>query len=250
MPASRSARRSRTAWRRTSTTSRDVRFRLKQCDNLAAEREQRRALELDPGVRCRAHGTRPSRAPERRLRGGIDRELPGGSEAHCRPSREGAAHRGVDELVTPTVPVPGDEQFQKARVMKGIDELEARYPQDEYVLYWGGWPTTSSGSGTGPRVLQAVPRDRSWAVLRGGLRSHLLARLGRDDEQLPMLLRAVEARPNAANRASLAMGLAHRQPEEASRQARRRSGWPRPGNWASSRTRGAPSPFPATRRRR
>jgi tetratricopeptide (TPR) repeat protein len=105
--------------------------------------------------------------------------------------------------------------------MKGLTELEARYPQDEYVLYWGGWAHNFFGEwdkalASYERSLEIDP-GQCYVV---GFARVLLARLGRDDEQLPMLQRAVEARPNAANRASLAMGLAHRQPEEAARQAR------------------------------
>jgi tetratricopeptide (TPR) repeat protein len=196
-------------------------LRLKQCDYLGAEREQRRALELDPEMGA-AHMELGVLVL---LNGGAREE----SDARFREARKRTASLPekerriveLDELVTPTVPVAGDKELQKAKVMKGLDELLARYPDDEFVLYWGGW--VHSFFKEWEKALEFHTRsiviDPGQCYVVGYAMGHL-ARLGRADEGLPMLRRAVEARPNATNRARLAQELARREPEEASRQAR------------------------------
>jgi tetratricopeptide (TPR) repeat protein len=196
-------------------------LRLKQCDNLAAEKEQRRALDLDPEFGA-AH-----------MELGVLILYNGGtledSTAHFQAARKLTSRLPekerriveLDALVTPTVPVPGDRQQQRQQVMKGLDELMARYPQDEFVLYWGGWAHLAFGEWRSAlesyrRSLEVDP-GQCYVV---SFVTQLLERLDRPGEVLPVLTRAVEARPNAVNRARLALALAGTQPEEATRQAR------------------------------
>ena len=196
-------------------------LRLKQCDNLAAEKEQRRALDLDPEFGA-AH-----------MELGVLILYNGGtledSTAHFQAARKLTGRLPekerriveLDTLVTPTVPIPGDRQQQRQQVMIGLDELMARYPQDEFVLYWGGWAHLVFGEWLSAldsyrRSLEVDP-GQCYVV---SFVTQLLERLDRPDEVLPVLRRAVEARPNAVNRARLAQALAGTQPEEATRQAR------------------------------
>jgi tetratricopeptide (TPR) repeat protein len=195
--------------------------RLRQCDSLAAEKEQRRALELDPGF-----GAAHMELGVLVLNNGGSMEE---STAHFQVARKLTASLPekerriveLDALVTPTVPVPGDRQRQKDEVTKGLDELITRYPQDEYVFYWGGWAHNVFGEWE--KALESY--QRSLEIDPGqchvvGYASYLLGRLDRVGERVALLRRAVEARPNAANRSMLARELAALKPEEATHQAR------------------------------
>jgi tetratricopeptide (TPR) repeat protein len=136
----------------------------------------------------------------------------------------------IDTFVTNSVPVPGDRELQRQTVMRKLDELLARYPQDEYVTYFAGHAHYSFGEwekalGLFRRSLDIDP-GQCHVV---GFASVTLNRLGREGENLAMLQRAVEARPNAGNRAMLSKEMAARLPEEASRHAREALRIVRPG---------------------
>ena len=169
--------------RRTSTTCSAARCGSEQCDYVAAEREQRQAVEHDP------------RSAEARLELGLLVLLTGGSRVESDEQFK-AAHRlasqlpekerrmfELDELVTPTVPVPGDREEQKALVRKGIAELDARFPGDEAVLHFGGMASYMLGDWEQSldHYLRSLQIDPGQCYV-AGYAVGLLRRLGRFDE--------------------------------------------------------------------
>jgi serine/threonine protein kinase len=197
-------------------------LRLKECDNVAAEREQRVALELDPDFGA-AH-------MELGLLVMLNQGRQADSDVHLTAARKLTARLPekerriveLDELVTPSVPVAGDRTEQRTRVLQGLDELVSRYPADEYVLYWGGWANYALGDWETAldyyrRSLEIDPGQCYAAGYAGNI---LRIRLGRPTEALPIFERAAAARPNAMNRANLALALVPGHPRDAARQAR------------------------------
>ena len=198
-------------------------LRLKECDNVAAEREQRVALELDPDFGA-AH-------MELGLLVMLNQGRQADSDVHFTAARKLTASLPekerriveLDELVTPSVPVAGDRaEEQRTRVLQGLDALVSRYPADEYVLYWGGWANYALGDWE--KALDYYRRsleiDPGQCYVAGYAAGILRIRLGRPTEALPIFERAVAARPNAMNRANLALTLAPGHPRDAARQAR------------------------------
>ena len=195
-------------------------IRLRTCDFVAAAKEARRALELDPEM-----GAAHMELATNLLNLGDGEE----SKRHFQLSRDRTARLPdkerriveVDTFMTHSVPVPGDRESQRQMVMRGVDELVTRYPQDEYVAYFAGqahmyfrqWEQALEHY---RRSLELDP-GQCYVV---GMVGPVLTRLGREAEILPLARRAVEARPNAASLAILANALRASEPEEAARRAR------------------------------
>jgi tetratricopeptide (TPR) repeat protein len=194
--------------------------RLRTCDFVAAAKEARRALELDPEM-----GAAHMELAVNLMNLGDDEE----SRRHFQLSRDRTARLPdkerriveVDTFMTNSVPVPGDREVQRQTVMRGVDELLTRYPQDEFVAYFAGqahmyfrqWEQALEYY---RRSLELDPGQCYVVDMVGPV----LTRLGREAEILPLARRAVEARPNAANLAILANALRASEPEEAARRAR------------------------------
>jgi tetratricopeptide (TPR) repeat protein len=196
-------------------------IRLRNCDYAAAAKEARRALELDPEMGV-AHMELALLLLY--LDGDTDE-----SKRHFELSRERTARLPdkerriveIDTFMTQTVPVPGDREVHRQTVMRGIDELIARYPQDGYVAYFAGqahmfFRQWAQALEYYRRSLEMDP-GQCYVV---GMVLPVLVRLGREEELVPIARRAVEARPNAANLVTLARALRAGEPEEAALRAR------------------------------
>jgi len=195
-------------------------IRLRTCDYVASAAEARKALELDPDMGA-AH-----------LELAVDLMYVGDakeSERHFQASRDRTARLPykerriveVDTFMTHTVPVDGDKEAQRQTVMRGVDELLASYPQDEYVAYFAG--QAHSYFRQWDRALEFYRRSleldpgQCYVVIHA---ASVLDRLGRREEVLPLARRSVEARPNGTSLASLSIALLAGAPDEAALRAR------------------------------
>ena len=201
---------------------RAIELRMRDCDFVAAEREERRALALYPNFGA-AH-----------MQLGLLLLFTSDSledsnahfhAAHALADRMPDRERRIillDKYITPTMPLPGDPREHQRVAMDGFRELVERYPQDPYVLYMASFAESHFGNWDSAidhmrRSLEADPGQCYVAYQLVGM----LYRRDRGSEAIAVARRGVGVRPNAANLALLASALAVAgERDEAARYAR------------------------------